>query len=208
MTGYHNWNPERLPEFPSDIESSIVRDVILASQHEIVPTAAESDLLRYPLLGEGGYGENLYEIFEDSAIDYSYGLRTLKVKVFPRTGWAGPPETRKALKSHEGGAVIFNDALAGIEIDLLHHEKRGILTFILFDTNVETREFHGAGGETLIGPAPSVRLKFIEPSERLIEGVAHFTDKGEPRDYGFVPTTSSQLELLKIVYALIQSPHV
>lgn len=199
--------PESFPEIPSGAESSVVKDVIEASFQEVVPTDPEWEMLRQSLLGKNGYGESLFRAFEEEAIDYSYGLKTVAIKVFPATDLQDTAP-RVSLQSHEGDAIAFNDDLAGVEINLLHHEGRGVLTFMLTD---RTGEAEGINGELAVRPdihtSSSLRLMYKkDPADRKIIGSASMYSEGEMHTYNFVPTSSSQLILLNIAKAILQSP--
>lgn len=198
--------PRVFPEIPSGAESSIIRDVIEASSQEVVPSEGEWEMLRRPLLGKDGYGEDLFRKFEKEAIDFSYGLKTVAIKVFPLSDMH-KNDYRVGLQSQEGNAIAFNDVLAGIEINLLYHERRGVLTFILTD---RAGEGEGCNEEQAQRPdtftSSSLRLMFKDPSTRIIGGSASLYSQGETFNYGFVPTSAAQLILLSIVDSILKSP--
>ncbi|MEK7561520.1 MAG: hypothetical protein AAB541_01525 [Patescibacteria group bacterium] len=180
--------PEDFPEIPQ-IESSIVRDFLLASEQEIVPKEDEWDLLRYPLVGKSGFGESLFKKFERDATDHTHGYMLLIIKTFPSA--LGPLRFRTSLQSHEGNALIFNDSLAGVDVQLLHHEERGVVSFTLVDNN---------------DPGSYARIMYADRSYRTIKGTAGFTVDGQAHECDFIPTSSAQLVLLNIARLLSESP--
>lgn len=198
--------PGSFPEIPSGANSSVIKDVIEASLQEVVPSGAEWEMLQRPLLGKDGYGEELFRRFERDAIDYSYGLKTVVIKIFP-TSDMGKNKSRVSLQAHEGNAIAFNDELAGLEINVLHHEGRGVLTFILTD-----RAGEAEGWNNYLARQPhkftssSVMLRFKDPSTRVIEGQASLYSNGDVFNYKFVPTSSAQLILLNIADSILRSP--
>lgn len=211
------------PEIPSGLESSIVADVLRASLQEVVPNESEWEMLRRPLLGRGGYGEEIFIRFEDQATNYGYGLKAVCIKVFPTPeggAFAELPvpkvadegidetnvlENRISLQSHEGNAIAFNDGLSGIEINVLYHERRGVLTFILTDRQGDGDGLN-ANERTGTVTTSTVRLKFKDPSTKIIEGFASAYSDGVNIEYNFVPTSSAQLILLNIAATILRSP--
>ena len=195
------------PELAATFESTILNDVVTASQYEVVPTKDDFELLRRPLLGKNGYGEELFQTFERDSDDFGYGLKTLTIKVFPETGMKNTPG-RVALQSHESrqeeSAIVFNNTLAGVEIQLLYHQTRGVLTFTLADRHEDIEGLAKPRAESYV--APTVRLMFKDPSEKAITGVVTIYSEGEVREYKFVPTSPAQLILLGIVHAILHSP--
>jgi len=202
--------PQKSPELQLPTDSTIISDVILASQYEAVPTEDEFEVLRRPLLGKNGYGEGLFHAFERDADNLGYRLKTLTIKVFPETGRKNTT-ARTALQSHESryeeNAIVFNDTLAGSEILLLHHQERGVLTFTFVDRHEDIDGLSESRAQNYT--APSVQLTFrdaTKPKSNEIVGVANFYNQQGAQEHKFIPTSPAQLILLGIVHSILHSP--
>lgn len=182
----HPESHRSIPEIPSNTPAKIAEFIAASQRTGLAEEVVDMEhVLAKPLLGEKGHAQRLFDRFVDEAISLSRGYRRLSIKVFPL-----PPSIfdREVLRSMEGDALIFDDELAGYNLELLHSEGRGVVAFNLIDD----QESGGRGASAGL----------IMQRDGNLRGYAALMDQEKLVPYDLEPTEAAQVVLSSIAKLL------
>jgi hypothetical protein len=175
---------------------TIVADFIRAAQEYGEPDNEELNGMK-PILGREGYGQMLFERFKNERQKWHLGYESLHIKVVPK------PETLydyNFWKTVEGDALLFNDALAGLEIELRNRPGYGIASFLLTEAHIlepitksDDPNIQGLNSEIL--PSTSAGL-MISPRRGYTKAMATVNDPKMNRILVYEWVLESWLKLL------------
>lgn len=182
-------SPHQLPEIPSSTPLKIAEFIDASGRTSVSEFMSDmEDVMTKPLLGEKGHAQSLFRRFNNESQRLSRGYRALTIKVFP-----SPPSRfdKEVLRALEGNAIVFNDELAGYNIELRHLEGRGVVAFNIMDDQ-ESGDKGAYAGIIMLRDGSSM-------------GVASLIDQGEVVGYRFRTTVPAEVVLSSVAKMLLDS---